>query len=183
MGKSDPKFRGTTTALIKPSGGRKPVYGPLPVAHPFYATVERVTAEWTHLEHALDMIICELAVVDRQLGFCITGQLSGHWPRINAITALASAKSLNKGITRELELLGTRLSKLERKRNLFLRQVWSYCDVPATTDATSHSGGDEGLTASGSSVEGTLDLILLVQAEIIVLWRIQSRLRSDMTTS
>jgi hypothetical protein len=173
----------TEPSRASASARRTGEYGPLPPAHPFYEIVERVTSEWRHLEHALDIIICELAAVDLRLGFCITGQLHGHWPRVNAITALATAKSLDKTLILEFELLGSRISKLEKKKDRFFSSAWSCADTSNTQLSKTHPYSQSVTAESASAVGGTLSHISLVQAEILVLWRLQSHLRSETTST
>lgn len=161
MRKSNPIRTGTEAppGRASASATRKQMHGPLPAAHPYYSSVERLASEWRHLEHALDMVIWELAAVDQELGWCITNQLRGHWPRINAITALAAAKSADRTLIQDFEMLGSRLSKLDKRQNSFFDQLWS-------------SGRDS------FSLNESLDLIAMIDVEIIEVWQLRSRMRS-----
>lgn len=162
MRESNPIQTGTIPLPGRASAKRKRVHGPLSAAHPYYSNIERVTAEWRHLQHALDMVIWELAAVDQELGWCITNQLRGHWPRINAITALAAAKSLDRTLVQGFELLGSRLSKVEKRQSSLFDQLWS-------------SGWNS------FSVNESLDLIAMIDVEIIEIWQLRGRTRCATT--
>ena len=86
-----PTFRMTLTA---PDVGLR-VDRRMKANHPVYRLVGRVVTEWAQLEHTLDLIIWEMAGLTYTMGSCITGQLSGHYPRFNAIQTLAKARGLS----------------------------------------------------------------------------------------
>ena len=86
------------------------LYTHLPPDHPHYALVGRVASEWSHFEHALDLIIWDLASFNvgglgANVVACITSQIMGVGPRCRVIGALlanhqvhskAVLKALNK---------------------------------------------------------------------------------------
>jgi hypothetical protein len=71
-----------------------PVLSPLPEAHPLYADIGRVAAQWAHYEHILDLIIWDLAATGPEKGACISGQLVGTTPRYFAMLALGTTRGL-----------------------------------------------------------------------------------------
>jgi hypothetical protein len=155
--------------------------GPLPERHPFYAFIDRISSEWVHLERALDTIIWELALIERELGPCITGQLNGYWPRINAIMSLATAKAIDKALVREFELFGKSISKLAKKRDRLVHETW-YCGDEGTTIqlTTFTDKKNEQLVPNSFSKGNAYALISEIDAKIIELWQLHSRLRSDL---
>jgi hypothetical protein len=81
-------WQGTPATLLQPPK--------LPNVDPFYALVDRVTSEWSHLEHILDMTIWKLLDLDSNPEFpaCVTSQIMGVPPRCKAIMTLARAHGL-----------------------------------------------------------------------------------------
>jgi hypothetical protein len=152
--------------------------GPLPERHPFYAFIDRISSEWVHLERALDTIIWELALIERELGPCITGQLNGYWPRINAIMSLATAKAIDKALVREFELFGKSISKLAKKRDRLVHDAWG--DKVETIQVATFSEEKEQPVPISFSKGNAYALISEIDAKIIELWQLHSRLRSDL---
>ncbi|MGH7080147.1 MAG: hypothetical protein ACREFU_18875 [Acetobacteraceae bacterium] len=97
---------------------------PLPDAHPFYAVVGRIAAEWAQMEHAPDLIIWDLLGAPQDLGSCVTQQLSGYRSRFIAITALSSAHGLGKDLTDKITALQGRTQDLAVNRNRFVHGAW-----------------------------------------------------------
>jgi hypothetical protein len=184
MRKSKPKLGShakTDPNRLTADARRLRTYGPLPPAHPFYEIVDRVSSEWAHLEHALDMIIWELAGIDQKLGSCVTGQLGGHWPRINAITALASAKGVHRTLIRELELFGNGMSELAKKRNRFVQAAWYSDGVGKAGRIAGFPAREKQFGPKDFGEADARDLISRIDAQIIELWQVHSRLRSGLT--
>jgi hypothetical protein len=82
----------------------------LPEDHPTYALIGRVAAEWARLEHKLDVMIWEMAKLPFEVGSCITGQMVGHAPRFNAISALGAIRGLSGGLLMRLSNARIRLA-------------------------------------------------------------------------
>jgi len=111
----------------------------LPDNHPFYILVGRVASEWAHLEHALDTIIWDLSDTDQRTGSCITGNLLGHWSRVNAIHALVAHKGGSDELLKRIETFGNRVSSLAKKRNRFVHDAWYIDDEGTATQFVSYS--------------------------------------------
>ena len=101
------------------------IHAPLPEEHPFYALVGRVTSEAAHLEHALDMIIWELAGIERHdLGACVTSQIIGPAPRCRAIRLLVGRLGLDGELARAAKELRKECGGLADRRNRFIHDPW-----------------------------------------------------------
>jgi hypothetical protein len=100
------------------------IHTPLPVEHPFYALIGRVTSEWSHLEHALDQIIWGLSGISPHLGACITGQIMGATPRFLAIIALATAKGVDEAKIKKVRELMHRTFDVQEDRNRIIHDPW-----------------------------------------------------------
>jgi hypothetical protein len=120
------KIIATAGKLMATGRATLSVHGPLPAEHPLYATIGLVTAEWSQMEHILDLIIWELADVRHEIGSCITGQMMGHAPRFKAIQALALLTGLDKVLLDRIESLSNQTSGLAAERNRIVHDAWYF---------------------------------------------------------
>jgi hypothetical protein len=79
------------------------IYVPLPDDDPLYAAVGRVSSAWSIFEHHLDRTIAALSEVPNRRCACITAQMLGAVPRLNAIIALSKSRSASKALLRKIE--------------------------------------------------------------------------------
>ena len=110
---------GTSTAVAVSR-----VIVPLPDDHPFYAVIGRVAAEWSQLEHLLDIIIWDLSGVEHDAGACITAQMMGVGNRLQAIMALGERRSLSKKIPERVNSLTEKSFKPGEARNRIVHDTW-----------------------------------------------------------
>ena len=123
----------TAAAATQAVVGR--VRNPLPAEHPAYALIGRVAAEWAQLEHALDIIIWEMAGTPFYVGSCITGQMVGHWPRFRAIIALGTIRKLSKPLLKVVNKTGETASELAQLRNRIVHDAWYTEEEPGALAA------------------------------------------------
>lgn len=97
---------------------------PLPEDHPFYPLIGRVTAEWAHLEHVLDLIIWGLIKGDKIANSCVTGQIMSHYPRFKAILALAEHHGYNEATLSKIRSLRDKMHDVSEKRNRYTHDAW-----------------------------------------------------------
>jgi hypothetical protein len=97
---------------------------PLPPDHPMHALVGRVAAEWSQVEHVLDIVIWRLAKVDDATGACLTGQIIGSFGRITAIYALCKHRGINEEIIKKVDDLRKNLKGSQDRRNRILHDAW-----------------------------------------------------------
>lgn len=100
------------------------VHHPLPQEHPFYATIGRVAAEWTRLEHILDLIIWELASIEPVIGAGITAQLLGAGNRFRSILALGTHRNLNEKVLERTRRLMRWSFDPGEARNRIVHDAW-----------------------------------------------------------
>jgi hypothetical protein len=97
-----------------------------PPEHPIYALVGRVASGWAHLEHALDLIIWDLAGTLPENVACITAQINGATPRYRAIVSLLRQRNhddLYRLSERAEELMRKSFDPTER-RNRIVHDPW-----------------------------------------------------------
>lgn len=99
---------------------------PLPADHHVYTLVGRVASEWSRFEHALDLIICDLANIEPEKGACITAQIMGPVPRLRVI--ITQLKQINTDESTSLagefkELMGI-CSDVAEDRNRLIHDSW-----------------------------------------------------------
>jgi hypothetical protein len=97
---------------------------PLPGKHPRYALIGRVAAEWSQMEHALDLIIWDMLPIDRATASCVTGQFLGIAPRFRAIAALCGEMGLPKELEEAATKLMNRTFTLSDERNRIVHDPW-----------------------------------------------------------
>jgi hypothetical protein len=97
---------------------------PLPPDHPMHALVGRIAADWSQVEHVLDIVIWRLANVDDATGACLTGQIIGSFGRITAIYALSKHRGLNDEILAQITELQRKLKGSQDRRNRILHDAW-----------------------------------------------------------
>lgn len=100
------------------------LHRPLPPDHPMHTLVGRVAAEWSQVEHFLDIAIWRLAKVDDATGACMTGQILGSFPKMIAIKALCIHRKLNKEIFAQLKELSIKMKGSQDRRNRILHDAW-----------------------------------------------------------
>jgi hypothetical protein len=100
------------------------IHTPLPEDHPFYALIGRVTSEWAHLEHALDLIIWDLCGIPQPVAACVTGQILGATPRFNALIALATYKGVDEKVIDEIKQILNRTYEVQEQRNRLIHDPW-----------------------------------------------------------
>jgi hypothetical protein len=97
-----------------------------PPEHPIYGVVGRVASGWAHLEHALDLIIWDLAGAPPEKVACITAQINGATPRYRAVVLLLRQRNhnnLNKLSEKAKELMQKTFDPTE-KRNRIVHDPW-----------------------------------------------------------
>lgn len=107
--------------------GRGPglrVYADLPDGHPFYASIGLVASEWAHFEHALDLIIWDLAGIDPVRGACITSQIMGAGGRCKAISTLSDLRELPAAMSKSARTLMNDSYKVADKRARIVHDPW-----------------------------------------------------------
>jgi hypothetical protein len=100
------------------------VHKPLPPDHPMHALVGRVAAEWSQVEHFLDIAIWRLAKVDDATGACMTAQIIGSFPRLMAINALCIHRKVDDKILAQLKNLSQKMKGSQDRRNRILHDAW-----------------------------------------------------------
>jgi hypothetical protein len=99
-------------------------FKPLPDDHPCYALVGLIAAEAARIEHHLDQSISHLAGLDMAMGACLTGQMIGPTPRLNAMIQLARQRGLSPEIIKEIGTVEGHLSGLFERRNRAVHDPW-----------------------------------------------------------
>jgi hypothetical protein len=100
------------------------LHKPLPPDHPMHALVGRVAAEWSQVEHFLDIAIWRLAKVDDVTGACMTGQIIGSFAKMMAIKALCIHRKLDDKIFAQLKDLSIKMKGSQDRRNRILHDAW-----------------------------------------------------------
>lgn len=83
--------------------------------HPIYALVGQVAANWSHIDHLLDILIWQLADVDPPAGACITAQIGGTYGRFKAVIALLTFHQ--QRTNKNLKPLLDKATELSQKAN------------------------------------------------------------------
>jgi hypothetical protein len=99
-------------------------FRPLPEDHIFYGMVGRVASEWAHLEHALDLIIWELAGGQQSALACITAQIMGVGPRCKAILALGTLRKLPSPLLKRVRTLMSDSYHVSDLRARWVHDAW-----------------------------------------------------------
>jgi len=89
-----------------------------------YAAVGMVAVAWAKLEIAIDRTIWREAAVNERTGACITTQLTGIYPRMRALIALARLNGASHGLISELNNLADDSELLVRLRNRIVHDPW-----------------------------------------------------------
>ena len=100
------------------------LHKPLPPDHPMHALVGRVAAEWSQVEHFLDIAIWRLAKVDDVTGACMTGQIIGSFAKMMAIKALCIHRKLDDKSFAQLKDLSIKMKGSQDRRNRILHDAW-----------------------------------------------------------
>jgi hypothetical protein len=157
-----------------------------PENHEIYAPVGRVSSDWAHLEHLLDLIIADLAPLPSPRMACVTAQLMGIWPRINSIIALLTQRSVSERkfekYIKHAKALGNDSRDVSERRNRIIHDPW-YVDQNAATTAQQKSMPKEDKTyrlqygiknADRREIEETLSEIARISTEV-------EKLRSELS--
>jgi hypothetical protein len=99
---------------------------PLPDDHAVYTLVGRVSSDWSHLEHTLDLIIWELSGIAPEIGACITAQIMGPAPRFRIIITLlnrVNSDTATKLVKQFRELMNV-TSDVGEERNRIIHDAW-----------------------------------------------------------
>jgi hypothetical protein len=115
---------GSTSTATWHFGQAMVVVGRPPPEHQIHSLIGQVTAEWSHMEHVLDTTIWYMANIDGPIGACVTGQMTGHYPRFLTIKALAAYSGMSKDILAEIERLRNKTSELAEDRNRIVHDAW-----------------------------------------------------------
>jgi hypothetical protein len=100
------------------------LHKPLPPDNPMHTLVGRVAAEWSQVEHFLDIAIWRLAKVDDATGACMTGQILGSFAKMMAIKALCIHRKLDEKIFAQLKELSIKMKGSQDRRNRILHDAW-----------------------------------------------------------
>jgi hypothetical protein len=83
-----------------------------------------VSAIWASLELHVNMAIWELANVERQIGACITTQLSSPAARFRALNALVQVRGGERQMIGKITGFAERAGGLARRRNSYIHDTW-----------------------------------------------------------
>lgn len=83
----------------------------------YYEWIGRISSLWSWLENTVDETIWQLASVDDDPGACITAQLSGIRPRLNALRALVWLRGKDKELNGEIKAFETKAISAGARRN------------------------------------------------------------------
>jgi hypothetical protein len=96
---------------------------------PVYSYIGQVASDWASVEQIFDLIIADLAGIERHVSACVTAQMMGVYPRCRAIIALLTVRerrsgtSMKKLIDTTTRLLGASNGPGE-KRNRIVHDAW-----------------------------------------------------------
>jgi hypothetical protein len=155
------------------------VHSPLvkapPADHPVYALIGKVAANWSHLEHTLDLIIWDLTGIVPEKGACITAQMMGATNRYRTIISL-----LKQRATPAFDKLAEATDKLmnrsygsQEERNRIIHDAWYvYEDQTAQFRAMPPKDQRFGVcSVDVQKIEKTLDSTKDLVARAGTLWR------------
>jgi hypothetical protein len=112
--------------VLTPGTVEVSILSPLPHDSPIHNLVGRVAADWSQVEHLLDVIIWQLARLDDTTGACLTGQIMGSSGRIWAIMALCTHRGMSKSVLDQVRTLGKELKGIQDRRNRILHDSWYF---------------------------------------------------------
>jgi hypothetical protein len=136
--------------------------------HKIYSLIGRVANDWAHVEHTLDLLIWDLALVDPDRGSCITAQMLGVYNRCKTIIALLKLIAEKTGTDMRKHIAATtdvmnRQSEPGDKRNRIVHDPWySYTNKEqvAQFKAMAHKDWRYGITPIDNDVlQDALDSI------------------------
>jgi hypothetical protein len=97
----------------------------IPENHPLFSLIGRVAAEWTQLEHILDIIIWSLVGKhNSRVTACLTAQVQGAQAKCWAIQALLLEKGLPKSASTAVNTLLKDVHKPQNARNRIVHDPW-----------------------------------------------------------
>jgi hypothetical protein len=138
---------GETGALVIKLGTSEPsIHSPLPHDSPIHNLVGRIAANWSQVEHLLDLIIWQLARLDDPTGACLTGQIIGSFGRIYAIKALCIHRGLSVSVLDQVGILGKNLKGIQDRRNRILHDPWYFEIATQQTEQYKSMARDEFLS-------------------------------------
>jgi hypothetical protein len=105
-----------------------------PPHHPIHNLVGRVAADWSLVEHTLDLIIWQLARLDDETGACLTAQISGVYGRIPTIVSLSLRRGLGDSILKQIKDLYGPLQFCQNHRNRIVHDPWYLDDATQLTE-------------------------------------------------
>jgi hypothetical protein len=101
-----------------------------------HALVGRVAAEWSQVEHFLDIAIWRLAKVDDVTGACMTAQIIGSFPRLMAIKALCIHRKVDGKISDQVKNLSQKMKGSQDRRNRILHDAWYVMETDGVESET-----------------------------------------------
>jgi hypothetical protein len=94
------------------------------VSERHYSAIGRVAASWARFEGTIDLWLWALMNVPDYIGVCLTGQMIGHGPRLDAFIALARVSGSRKKWNKKLEDFAGRAKSFADRRNRAVHDVW-----------------------------------------------------------
>ena len=91
--------------------------GVLKEGDPHYTAVGRVASTWAFLEMLIDTKIRDLIDADDKAVACVTAQVIGPAPRLNALISLMRLRGVPASVVEEAESFSGRMQGLGTKRN------------------------------------------------------------------
>lgn len=89
-----------------------------------FTAVGKIAAHWALLETLIDMTLWEITSFKDELGACLTAQLMGLGPRLNALGAAVSYFDLSKKLREDLEAFGKKTMGAGEQRNRAVHDPW-----------------------------------------------------------
>jgi len=107
-------------------------YKQLPDDSPVYASIGRVAAEWSRLEHHLDQGIWRLSGLQGEVAACLTAQISGHNNKCATLIGLAQSQKMSETIIKKIKKLQDSLFRASDPRNRAVHDYWVSTRINST---------------------------------------------------
>lgn len=119
------KLRERQASVFCPSNpGAISTIHPLPDDASHYAYIGKVAVEWATLEAAIDVQIWRLCGAPHNLIACLTAQMVGPTPRLQALVAICSEKPLDPKTIDDLEEFKKYAGGVAEQRNRVVHDSW-----------------------------------------------------------
>jgi hypothetical protein len=103
-----------------------------------YRAIGLVAASWAYLESVVDTWVWHFAGVKPEIGVCLTGQMIGPRPRLDAFIALVRHGGARTRWNNPLETLANDATALGEQRNRAVHDMWDLREptIPTRREAT-----------------------------------------------